>query len=69
MTLAAAARLRAGLGHVRTVQPNRAADFRRPPFGEEKNLRIAKMFSSFALRLFRIDPSPFNAVLICLNTV
>jgi len=27
-----------------------------------KKLRVAKIFSSFSLKLFQIDPSPFNAV-------
>jgi len=31
-------------------------------FGEERKLRVAKIFSSFALKLFQIDPSPLIAV-------
>jgi len=49
---------RAGFRRVPTVRLNWAADFKRPPFGGGKKLRVAKIFSSVALKLFDVDPSP-----------
>jgi len=49
---------RAGLRHVRTVRPKRAANFRVSPFWGGKKLHLAKIVNSFALKLFQLDPSP-----------
>ena len=50
--------IRAGLRHVRTVRPNRAADFRGPPFWTLKNLHI-KINSFYTLQYCRLSSALF----------